>query len=95
MSFNRGMNTEIVAHLHNTTQGIKNNDFMKFLGKCLELKKKIILSELITQPLKEHIWYTLTDNTQDIIHVRITQDIIHRLHEPQEAGRQKCGYFAP
>ena len=40
MSFNRGMNTEIVAHLHNTTQGIKNNDFMKFLGKCLELKKK-------------------------------------------------------
>jgi hypothetical protein len=40
MSFNRGMNTEIVAHLHNTTQGIKSNDFMKFLGKCLELEKK-------------------------------------------------------
>jgi hypothetical protein len=31
---NRGMDTENVAHLHSA---IKNNEFMKFLGKWMDL----------------------------------------------------------
>ena len=39
MSFNRGMGTENVVHLHNGVHSaIKNNDFMKFLGKWIELE---------------------------------------------------------
>jgi hypothetical protein len=37
---------------------IKNNDFMKFAGKWMELEN--ILSE-VTQSQKESIWYALTD----------------------------------
>jgi hypothetical protein len=37
---------------------IKNNEFMKFLGKWMDLKD-IILSEVTQQ--KEHTWYALTD----------------------------------
>jgi hypothetical protein len=34
MSLNRGMDTENVVHLHNgLLLGIKNNDFMKLVGK--------------------------------------------------------------
>jgi hypothetical protein len=40
MSLNRGMNTKNVVHLH-----IKNNEFMKFLGKWMDLED-IILSEV-------------------------------------------------
>ena len=43
MSFNKGMDTEIVVHLH------KNNEFMKFFGKWMYLED-IILSEVT----KEH-----------------------------------------
>ena len=40
MSFNRGMNTENVVHLHNgvITQLLETMTFMKFLGKCMELE---------------------------------------------------------
>ena len=38
---------------------IKNNEFMKFLGKWMDLED-IILSE-ITKSQKEHTWYALTD----------------------------------
>jgi hypothetical protein len=38
---------------------IKNNDFMKFLGKWTELEN-IILSE-VTQSQKKHTWYALSD----------------------------------
>ena len=38
---------------------IKNNEFMKFLGKWMELEN-IILSE-VTQSQKEHKWYALSD----------------------------------
>jgi len=52
MSFNRGMDTENVVHLHNVILlSYQKNDFMKFVGKWLELEK-IILSEL-TQSQKE------------------------------------------
>jgi len=51
MPFNRGMDTENVVHLHNGVySAIKNNDFMKFIGKWMELEN-IILSE-VTQSHK-------------------------------------------
>ena len=50
MSFNRGIDTENVIHLHNgVLSSIKNNDFMKSLGKWMELEN--ILSE-VTQSQK-------------------------------------------
>ena len=48
MSFNREMDTENVVYLHN--EAIKNDAFMKFLGKWMELEN-IILSE-VTQSQK-------------------------------------------
>jgi hypothetical protein len=51
MSINRGMDTENVLHLHNgVLLSFKNNEFMKFLGKCMDLGD-IILSE-VTQSQK-------------------------------------------
>jgi hypothetical protein len=45
VSLNRGMDTENVVHLHNVLySAIKNNEYMKFLGKWIELEN-IILSE--------------------------------------------------
>ena len=40
MSFNRGMDTENVVHLYNgiLLSSIKINEFMKFLGKWMELE---------------------------------------------------------
>jgi hypothetical protein len=43
MSLNRGMDTENVVYLHNGV--IKNNEFMKFLDKWMDLED-IILSEV-------------------------------------------------
>jgi hypothetical protein len=37
----------------------KSNEFMKFLGKWMELED-LILSE-VSQSKKEHTWYALTD----------------------------------
>jgi hypothetical protein len=46
MSLNRIMDTENVEHLQKwSTTTIKNNEFMKFLGKWVELEN-IILSEV-------------------------------------------------
>ena len=47
MSFNRGMNTENMFHLQNgvLTQILKNDEFMKFLSKWVELEN-IILREV-------------------------------------------------
>lgn len=46
MPFNRGIDTEKVVYLHNgILLAIENNDFMKFIGKWMELEN-IILSEL-------------------------------------------------
>ena len=42
MSLNRGMDTENVIHLHSA---IKNNEFMKFVGKWMDLEA-IIVSEV-------------------------------------------------
>jgi hypothetical protein len=58
MPFNRGMNTENVVHFTmEYYSAIKNNDFMKLLGKWMELGN-IILSNPVT---KEHTCYALTD----------------------------------
>jgi hypothetical protein len=58
MSLNRGIDTENVVDLHNGVySAIKNNEFMKFWGKWMDLQD-IILSEDIT---KEVTWYALTD----------------------------------
>jgi hypothetical protein len=41
-----------------TTQLLKNNTFMKFLGKWIEVEN-IVLSE-VTEITKNHTWYALT-----------------------------------
>ena len=43
LSLNKGMDTENVVHYTMEYSAIKNNDFMKFIGKWLELEN-IILS---------------------------------------------------
>jgi hypothetical protein len=46
ISLNRGMDIENVVHLHNgVLSAIKKNEFMKFLGKWMDLED-IILSEV-------------------------------------------------
>ena len=45
MPLNRGMDTENVVHLHNGYSAIKNNEFMKFLDKWMDLED-IIFSEV-------------------------------------------------
>jgi hypothetical protein len=56
MPLNRGMDTENVVHLHNGA--IKNNEFVKFLGKWMELElENIILSE-VTQSQIIHMVFT-------------------------------------
>jgi hypothetical protein len=55
MSLNRGMDTENVVHLHNGVllPAIKNNEFVKLLGKWMDLED-IILSE-VTQSQKDSL----------------------------------------
>jgi hypothetical protein len=57
MSLNRGMNTENVVHLHHKILCIKNNKFMKFLGKWMELEN--ILSEVTQSQKNTHDIYSL------------------------------------
>jgi hypothetical protein len=59
MPLNRGMDTENVVHLHN---GILlrylKNEFMKFLGKWMDLEG-IILSEVTQSQRDSHNMYSL------------------------------------
>jgi len=57
MPFNRGMDTENVVHLHNGVL-LKNNDFMKFIGKWIELEN-IILSEVTQSQKNTHGMHSL------------------------------------
>ena len=61
MSLNGGMDTETVVYIYTMEyySAIKNNEFMKFLGKWMELES-VILSK-VTQSQKEHTWYSLTN----------------------------------
>ena len=57
MSFSRGMDTENMVHLH-IYSAIKNNEFMKFLGKWMELEN-IILSEVTQSQKNTHDMHSL------------------------------------
>ena len=59
MPLNRGMDTENVVHLHNgVLSAIKKNEFMKFLGKWMDLEG-IILSEVTESQKNSHNTYSL------------------------------------
>jgi hypothetical protein len=54
MSINRGMDTKNVVHLHmEYYSAIKKNEFMKFLGKWMDLEG-IILSEVTQSQKNSH-----------------------------------------
>ena len=55
MSKNRRIDTENVVHLHNI---IKNNEFMKFLGKWMDLENNI-LSEVTQSQKNTHDMHSL------------------------------------
>ena len=60
MPLNREMDTKMwYIYTMEYYSAIKKNEFMKFLGKWMDLES-IILSE-VTQIPKEHKWYALTD----------------------------------
>ena len=59
MPLNRGMDTENVVHLHNGVySAIKKNEFMKFLGKWMDLEG-IILCEVTPSQKNSHDMYSL------------------------------------
>lgn len=70
---------------------IKNNDFIKFIGKWMELEN-IILSEVTQSQKKTHGIYSLVDISPKAWD---TQDTMHRPHEVQEEVRPKCECFSP
>jgi hypothetical protein len=69
---------------------IKKNEFMKFLGKWIDLEG-IILNE-VTQSQ-----YVLTDKwiLSQKLRLPKIQDTICKTHETQEEQRPKCGHFVP
>jgi hypothetical protein len=71
---------------------LKNNTFMKFLGKWVDLED-IILSEVTQSHNKTH-GYALTDKWILAQKLRIP-DTIFKTHETQEEGIPKCGCFIP
>ena len=60
MSLNRGMDTKNVVYLYTMEyySAIRNNEFMKFLGKWMELEN-IILSELTQSQNINHGMHSL------------------------------------
>ena len=59
MSLNRGMDSENVVHLHNgVLLNYLKNEFMKFLGKWMDLEG-IILSEVTQCQRNSHNMYSL------------------------------------
>jgi hypothetical protein len=92
MSLNRGMDTENLVHLLEYYLAIKNNEFMKFLGKWMELENTI-LSEVTQSQKNTHDMHSLTDKW--VLVQKLTIPKIHKPHEAQEEERPKCGYFDP
>jgi hypothetical protein len=70
---------------------IKKNEFMKFLGKWMDLKG-IILSEVTHSQRNSHDMYSLIAQK---LRIPTMQDTICKTHETQEEQRPKCGHFAP
>jgi hypothetical protein len=71
---------------------LKNNDFMKFTGKWMELEN-ILLRYWGNSVTKEHTWYALIDKWILAPKLQKTQATIHRPYEAQEGG-PKCGCFS-
>jgi hypothetical protein len=72
---------------------IKKKDFMKFLGKWIELENTILSDN--HPATKAHTWYTLTDKwilgkMQGIPMIQLTDN-----HESNEEGKPKCACFSP
>ena len=68
---------------------IKNNNFMKFTGKWMDLEN-IIPSEVTQSQNSTHGMYSLISG-----YYAKSSDTIHRPHEAQEEERPKCGCFNP
>jgi hypothetical protein len=58
MSLSGGMDTENVVHLHSGVLLSYYNEFMKFLGKWMELEN-IILNEVTQSPKSTHGMYSM------------------------------------
>jgi hypothetical protein len=58
MPLNRGMDTENVIYAMDYYSAIKKNEFMKFLGKWIDLEG-IILREVTQSQKKSHNMYSL------------------------------------
>jgi hypothetical protein len=59
MPLNRGMDTENVVHLYNgVLLSYEKNEFMKFLGKWMDLEG-ILLSEVTQSQKNSHDMYSL------------------------------------
>jgi hypothetical protein len=71
---------------------IKNNGFMKFLDKLMDLED-IILSEVTQSQKNTHGMHSLILDISP--EAQNTQDTIQKAHETQEEGRPKYGYFDP
>jgi hypothetical protein len=74
---------------------IKRNEFMKFLGKWLDLEG--IHPEWGNPITKELKWYVLTDKwiLAQKLSIPKIYDTICKTHETEEERRPKCGHFAP
>ena len=74
---------------------IKNNEFMKFIGKWMNLEC-IILSELTPSQNNTHDMHSLISGYQSRSpEAPNTHDAIHKAHETRDEGRPQCGYFDP
>jgi hypothetical protein len=59
MTLNRGMDTKnVVIYTMEYYSAMNNNEFMKFLGKCMDLEG-IILSEVTQSQKNSHDMYSL------------------------------------
>ena len=71
---------------------IKNNEFMKFLGKWMELEA-IILSDITQSQKSTHIiGYYHPSQPKEAWN---TQETMHRTYEAHKEGRQECGCLSP
>jgi hypothetical protein len=75
-------------------EAIKNNEFMKFLGKWMDLEG-IILSEVTQTQKNSHDMYSDKWILAQKLRIPKIQDTICKTHETQEERRPKCGHFVP
>ena len=75
---------------------IKNNEFIKFLGKWMKLEA-IILSEVAQSQKNTHGMHSLISRNHppQKNKAQNTQETIHRTYEAQKEGRPKRGCLSP